>query len=804
MEKSYNPSEGAEMWGWEKDRYRRKPTAALLSRQIAKLKPIPGVGAAAVTVRATFPLNTEKRRKETSMRTKWEDAKKLEAELLESGELTPGSPKKKAKGKGKKKKEKVVKRRSVIAAHAHNDYPGAIKVHVQLMTGETVDVEVGEISQRMFDVKDEIEDKIFTLYPPTQRQKLIHDGKLVEEDQTLVQNDIKPGSTLRLVNAMQDDPKMQPFGQIQEVDIYECCSWPKKKPAYVHLCWCKEWYICKVLSTQWLRGAQMAKLLPFGYSAENEMLTNMSVGNVQKIVLPKRSLAFVCWDRWDDKINIETEAKRRGVDPAEYKGDSALRYRRDSYLAGPGNTHIRREKGMCFRTGDCCRVHLLFEAEFEPFDQMQLYPVGTVIGFNPERATCAVKTEHFMYSLVCHYPMEQLQLVTPFEYKSDADIIKAARHRVHEYQRVLERAQHPVVLVKKRLHYVAGQRMYIEVVDSGHEILIHALSPMFRKRFEVVIGDEELQAMGFPHAQCPILFEPASLPWLPLCDRAPLGEKCMRFLHAEAGGLVVDCTGWRLDGETPDTRRKPLWQGGWWVHAPNHESDRHLIQAESAQRRRSSIQMAAAQLASQHKSVEMVMPTVPELDEMGQAAANGAGTGVLGRLKGGAANRWAMAKQESKRVVAKKRAHRKSVNKIQFQAIANAKAIKEKLEASKSTKGRAMESTAEHANTLQAVQRMVKMKKLKSHTVLVETQMHSNFHSTRDDHHSSRRDLMAMTGESDLHQPPPTLTLPPPPPLPPLLTTHPLSSPHSHPPPYLTSPLSPPTLSHLSSLTPHR
>jgi hypothetical protein len=110
IEKSYSPAEGAEMWGWEKDRYRRKPTAALLSRQIAKLKPIPGVGGVAVTIRGTFPLNTEKRRKETSIRTKWEDAKKLEAELLESGELIPGGPKKaKGKGKGKKKKEKVVR-----------------------------------------------------------------------------------------------------------------------------------------------------------------------------------------------------------------------------------------------------------------------------------------------------------------------------------------------------------------------------------------------------------------------------------------------------------------------------------------------------------------------------------------------------------------------------------------------------------------------------------------------------------------------------------------------------------------------
>jgi hypothetical protein len=241
------------------------------------------------------------------------------------------------------------------------------------MTGEIVEVEVGEISQRMFDVKDEIEDQIFTLYPPTQRQRLIHDGKLIDETKTLVQNDIKPGAMLRLVNAMQDDPKLQPMGQLQDVDIFECCIWPKKKPAYVHLCWCKEWYICKVLSTQWLRGAPMAKILPFGMSAEHEMFVNMATGNVQKILVPKRSLAFVCWDRWQDKANVETDAKRRGLDPEVYNGDTALRYRRDSYIGqGAGETHIQREKGFCFREGDCCRVHLLFEKEFDAFDQMQV------------------------------------------------------------------------------------------------------------------------------------------------------------------------------------------------------------------------------------------------------------------------------------------------------------------------------------------------------------------------------------------------------------------------------------------------
>ena len=128
------------------------------------------------------------------------------------------------------------------------------------------------------------------------------------------------------------------------------------------------------------------------------------------------------------------------------------------------------------------------------------------------------------------------------------------------------------------------------------------------------------------------------------------------------------------------------------------------------------------------------------------------GLGGLGKVKSNIANRWKLAKQESKRIVAKKRAHRKSVNKIQFQAIANAKLIKTKLGASTSTKGRAMESTADAANQLQAVQRMVKLKKLKSHTVLVETQMHSNYHKEKNDHHSDRRSQMALTGDSDLHE----------------------------------------------------
>ena len=166
-------------WGWKNDVLRRRPSVPLHSRQVAQLEPIPR------QIRGTYPLVTQKRIIESKIRDKWEAAQKQQAETSDK------STRQLAK-KAKKTKSRV-KRRSVIEKieMTQRAFDSAIPITVESLDGRKTIVEVGECSQRIFDVKDEIEDAVYRLFAPTRQQRLIFEGKIVDEESTLAGSDMK-------------------------------------------------------------------------------------------------------------------------------------------------------------------------------------------------------------------------------------------------------------------------------------------------------------------------------------------------------------------------------------------------------------------------------------------------------------------------------------------------------------------------------------------------------------------------------------------------------------------------------------
>ena len=98
--------------------------------------------------------------------------------------------------------------------------------------------------------------------------------------------------------------------------------------------------------------------------------------------------------------------------------------------------HCEREKGYFFRIGDKCRVYCTFKEEFEHFEQLQLFPVGEVVRVYPERDGVAVRTEHFLETLICHYPNEQLELLAPYQFDRDYTSIVEVRSTHHMYHKL--------------------------------------------------------------------------------------------------------------------------------------------------------------------------------------------------------------------------------------------------------------------------------------------------------------------------------------------------------------------------------
>ena len=110
---------------------------------------------------------------------------------------------------------------------------------------------------------------------------------------------------------------------------------PSRKSCYIQLCWLKQWYTAKVLSLSFVKGQLKAFVLPLGMAPEHQMSVHMDSGSVQDIAIPKRSLNFEWWHKWQDKVNIETRASNRNLDSGAFHGDDSLRKTRSSFLAMP-------------------------------------------------------------------------------------------------------------------------------------------------------------------------------------------------------------------------------------------------------------------------------------------------------------------------------------------------------------------------------------------------------------------------------------------------------------------------------------
>ena len=127
---------------------------------------------------------------------------------------------------------------------------------------------------------------------------------------------------------------------------------------------------------------------------------------------------------------------------------------------------------------------------------------------------------------------------------------------------------------------------------------VRVFSPSFRSRHEVVLGDEELQAIGLPPRPCPVVLRSITVQWVPTWDREEVARLCLRYLHAEngtftifsqttitdvsPGQLVIDCKGASMEGRSGD----PLWVGGLWLHAakPQDQANRNKAENQNTQR----------------------------------------------------------------------------------------------------------------------------------------------------------------------------------------------------------------------------
>lgn len=88
------------------------------------------------------------------------------------------------------------------------------------------------------------------------------------------------------------------------------------------------------------------------------------------------------------------------------------------------------------------------------------------------------------------------------------------------------------------LNFVVSYSHALQVIDHGIELRIRVFTPAFRSRHEVIIGDEELQAMGLPPRPCPVLLKPITVQWVPTWDREEVARLCLRYLHAQEGECV--------------------------------------------------------------------------------------------------------------------------------------------------------------------------------------------------------------------------------------------------------------------------
>ena len=85
----------------------------------------------------------------------------------------------------------------------------------------------------------------------------------------------------------------------------------------------------------YVKGQLKALVLPLGMAPEHQMEIFMESGNVQELAIPKRSLNFEWWDKWQDKVNVESRAANRNLAIAAFRGDDSLRKTRPSFLNTP-------------------------------------------------------------------------------------------------------------------------------------------------------------------------------------------------------------------------------------------------------------------------------------------------------------------------------------------------------------------------------------------------------------------------------------------------------------------------------------